>query len=800
LLRILMGGFSNELGDWLKHRLDDVCVELLSDGNELRGALARDEVSLLLLDHQWLDGKALSLLKEIRSHPWGRELPVLYYLSQGTDGSLTRKLVRELGVREVLLPPLDIHELARKTSEALGLPLTPAKEDADQKIQSAIADVRNRFMGSILERVGVLEGAGVGFLEGNWSPDLREKAEREAHKLAGLLGTLGFPAGSRFAAEIEKLLRGGTHLSETQALRFSELVVALRLDIEKIPVAAPAEVPISEKRSSLLIVDRDADLAERLEAEAGSRGFGVRTVADLAAARESVSKAPPDVVLLDLVFSGQEEEGWALLEELSRRTPAIPTMVLTSRGEFTDRVEVARRGGRGFISKFSSPSQIIEAVTKLVDRLRASDARIMAVDDDPQVLGLLRALLEPRRVSILTLDDPLQFWERFEAFAPHLLLLDVEMPHLSGVELCRVVRNDTRWGEVPILFLTRHNDPETIHRVFSAGADDFVAKPIVGPELLTRIFNRLERVRLQRSISEIDPLTGALNRRKSSQMLADFIDLAKRHNQPFCLAIVDVEHLRKINDERGHAAGDRVLETISRRFQKAFRSEDILARWNSDEFVVGMYGMSRYDGVERLRELLDCIHRETFEAPCGSEFRATLNAGVAQFLEDGMTLDELHKSAEKALASARTLGGGRIVAAGSEGGSARKSNRVDVTLVMRDEAQSSLLLHTLESRGYRTRWLRDGKAANKLLAGPHPALHSSVVVLDVDLPGLDGLAVLKKLAWDKVLSETRVIMLTAPSVANEAQAALELGAFDYVAKPFNPPVVIQHIRRAFEAF
>ncbi|HLI34514.1 MAG TPA: response regulator, partial [Terriglobia bacterium] len=410
MLRILMGGFSNDLGDWLKRRLDDVCVELLSDGNELRGALARDEVSLLLLDHQWLGAKALSLLKEIRSHPWRRELPVLYYLSQGTDGSLTRKLVRELGVREVLLPPLDIHELAKKTSEALGLPLTPAKEDADQKIQSAIADVRNRFMGSILERVDVLERAGVGFLEGNWSPDLREKAEREAHKLAGLLGTLGFPAGSRFAAEIEKLLRGGAHLSETQALRFSELVVALRLDIEKTPVAAPAEAPISEKRSSLLIVDRDADLAERLEAEAGSRGFGVRTVADLVAAREAVSKTPPDVVLLDLVFSGQEEEGWALLEELSRRTPAIPTMVLTSRGEFTDRVEVARRGGRGFISKFSSPSQIIEAVTKLVDRLRAADARIMAVDDDPQVLALLRALLEPRRVSILTLNDPLQFW------------------------------------------------------------------------------------------------------------------------------------------------------------------------------------------------------------------------------------------------------------------------------------------------------------------------------------------------------------------------------------------------------
>src|SRR5579884_2272309 len=196
-----MGGFSDDLGDWLKRRLDDVCAEPLADGNELRGALARGEASLLLLDHQWLGGKAMTLLEEIRSHPWGRELTVFYYLSQRADGSLTRKLVRELGVREVLLPPLDIHELAKKTSEALSLPLMPVKEDADPAIQSAIADVRNRFMGSILERVGVLERAGVGFLEGNLTPDLREKAEREAHKLAGLLGTLGFSAAKREPAE-----------------------------------------------------------------------------------------------------------------------------------------------------------------------------------------------------------------------------------------------------------------------------------------------------------------------------------------------------------------------------------------------------------------------------------------------------------------------------------------------------------------------------------------------------------------------------------------------------------------------
>jgi DNA-binding response OmpR family regulator len=76
------------------------------------------------------------------------------------------------------------------------------------------------------------------------------------------------------------------------------------------------------------------------------------------------------------------------------------------------------------------------------------------------------------------------------------VMLDVDMPYLSGIELCRVLRSDVRRGAtLPVLFLTASTDPETVYRVFAAGADDYVRKPIVGPELVARIRNLLERVR-----------------------------------------------------------------------------------------------------------------------------------------------------------------------------------------------------------------------------------------------------------------------------------------------------------------
>ncbi|MGH9344506.1 MAG: response regulator, partial [Terriglobia bacterium] len=668
------------------------------------------------------------------------------------------------------------------------------------KIQQAVDEARNRFLETISGRMETLDRAGTALLEGNLGPDLRETARREAHKLAGLLGTIGFAAGSRFAREIEEILGVGLCTGPAQAIRYSELAVALRLDVEKPAFNAqpPTERTAREKRISVLIVDSDDEFSEKLEAEALGHGVRARRAKDFAHAGCMISEDSPDVVLADLLLSGKEEEGLDFIGNLAEHIPPVPVIVLTSKDTFTDRVAVARSGGHGFLSKSSSASKILEAGLKLVDRLHSSDSRIMAVDDDPQVLSLLFSLLQSRGVSIKTLADPARFWECLETFAPDLLMLDVDMPELSGLELCRVVRNDPRWAGTPILFLTAHNDPGTIQSVFAAGADDFVSKPIVGPELMTRIFNRLERARAQRRTLETDFLTGAFNRRKSSEMIADFIELSRKHEQPFSLATVEVKNLKRINTVHSQGAGDTALERTARILQNAFRSEDVFARWGGSEFVVGMYGLTRYDGVQRLTGLLERIHKETFESPCGEKFGVKLRAGVAQFPEDGVNLEELYASAAMARTSA-TPADVCKACAGLDSGRQDGRHKTDVALVMRDEAQASLLLHALDSRGYRTRWIQDGRAAEKLLAGPQPALYSRVILMEVDLPNLDGISLLKQLGSDGVLQKTRVIMLTTPSVANEAQAVLEIGAFDSVVKPLNPPVIAQHIRRALDA-
>lgn len=116
---------------------------------------------------------------------------------------------------------------------------------------------------------------------------------------------------------------------------------------------------------------------------------------------------------------------------------------------------------------------------------------VLAVDDDPIVLAMLRALLDSHGMRMTALDDPRQLLDALESERPDLLVVDFEMPHASGAELCRLVRGDPRWSTLPVLVLTGRVDDDTVQRVLSAGADGCVAKPFEGPELIARIEERL---------------------------------------------------------------------------------------------------------------------------------------------------------------------------------------------------------------------------------------------------------------------------------------------------------------------
>jgi len=119
------------------------------------------------------------------------------------------------------------------------------------------------------------------------------------------------------------------------------------------------------------------------------------------------------------------------------------------------------------------------------------DPNIVVEDDDPDFLTVVKALLEGEGFRVQTVNGPDGFWNALEASSPQALILDVDMPNIDGIDLCRVVRNDPRWGGLPLMFLTAHNDADVMTRAFAAGADDFLHKRLVKDELVPRLVHHI---------------------------------------------------------------------------------------------------------------------------------------------------------------------------------------------------------------------------------------------------------------------------------------------------------------------
>jgi diguanylate cyclase (GGDEF)-like protein len=434
--------------------------------------------------------------------------------------------------------------------------------------------------------------------------------------------------------------------------------------MEVSPVRLPASVEPEGGHTRMLLVDSDHELRLRVAAEATALGLACDTAASTREARKAIDEHPPAIVLLDLSLpTDRLEDAYELLSELSSRAPPIPVLALAGSVTFADRIEVARRGGHAFLSKAQSPVEVLDAALRCLARERLQATRVLLVDDDSDVLEAMGALLQEHDVEVSLLTESLRFWEVLQEFSPELLILDADMPGVNGPELCRVVRNDPRWAHIAVIFVTACTDATTVEEVFRAGADDQLAKPIVATELITRVSNRLERVRLHRMYAETDGLTGLASRAKAGEGLAQLLSLAERFAQPMSLAMLDLDGFKRVNDTHGHAAGDAVLRGFGECLRRDFRGDDVVGRWGGEEFIVGMYGMTREDGVRRLADTLARVRKEQFAAAAGETFGVSFSAGVAEHPLDGQDLGMLIAVADAALYRAKAVGGARVLSA-----------------------------------------------------------------------------------------------------------------------------------------
>ncbi|KPQ35430.1 MAG: Response regulators consisting of a CheY-like receiver domain and a winged-helix DNA-binding domain [Phormidesmis priestleyi Ana] len=345
------------------------------------------------------------------------------------------------------------------------------------------------------------------------SEQQQTQARQIAHTLAGTLGTFGLMEGYRLALQIETLLlHADTTLSPSQITQLHTLVTTLGHALDESPkLVCPIEN--APETPSLLIVDvNDMPYIQQLIALAVAKGLDPTVVASIEAAAQTLSLGspidtttellaqPPELVLINLVAS----ETNSILDEpilqrllqfigqITQRWPQLPVVVITPQADFGNRLDLVRRGSTIILEYPVVPADVLDLIgqsTHLNHRL----SKIMIVDDDAHYLKQVIQLLHPWNFQITPLTSPQRFWSLFNQVCPDLVILDVEMPHISGFELCQVLRSHVQWQHLPIVFMSVHSDRDMQDRAFALGADDYIIKPIQGKSLAYRLLNRLKR-------------------------------------------------------------------------------------------------------------------------------------------------------------------------------------------------------------------------------------------------------------------------------------------------------------------
>jgi DNA-binding response OmpR family regulator len=378
-----------------------------------------------------------------------------------------------------------------------------AKSDHSAKLKRAW----EKFRTVTQERLAVLRNLSEALTEERVEKTLITEAQSSAHKLAGSLGGFGFPQGSTLARQIENLLVSNLTAPENIP-RVREAIASLEenlLQHQSFQNNLPSNLGFN---ISLLVIEPDvsgsqhrrdsnyrsrADFLQQLAIEARTSGINLINASQLDRAKEIIHRQHPTAVLLSILFPDGEELDF--LEQLHQERPLIPIVVIIQEAGLLDRLEIVRRGGNSILQDTVSATETIAAVNQLLEKT-GKNAKIMIVDDDSQILLSLEIALLPWGFQVTTLEEPQQFWNVLETVNPDLLVLDIEMPGINGIELCQLLRCDRRWQHLPVLFLTVHQDRKIQDRAFAIGADDYICKPVVGSELANRIINRLQRSRI----------------------------------------------------------------------------------------------------------------------------------------------------------------------------------------------------------------------------------------------------------------------------------------------------------------
>jgi diguanylate cyclase (GGDEF)-like protein len=303
----------------------------------------------------------------------------------------------------------------------------------------------------------------------------------------------------------------------------------------------------------------------------------------------------------------------------------------------------------------------------------STPCRIVLIDDDPAIVRLLKKILTDHGMEVIACSTAGEGMTALEEHDWDICLLDRGLPDSDGIEICRRVKAEAHFDARRVIILSGYDSLDARVEALNLGADDYITKPFHPAEVLARLNASRRVVEMQQQLVEMakqleelsgrDDLTGIFNRRHFRRTVARAFDHCRRYKRPLSVALIDVDHFKKVNDSFGHQAGDTVLAEVAKRFKRSVRSSDYLARYGGEEFVVLLPETQLGDAVSFGEKLRAAIASAPVAIAEGEALPVTVSVGAASVpYTEFNSASELIRAADQALYRAKRNGRNRVEA------------------------------------------------------------------------------------------------------------------------------------------
>jgi len=424
--------------------------------------------------------------------------------------------------------------------------------------------------------------------------------------------------------------------------------------------------------------------------------------------------------------------------------------------------------------------------------------RILIVDDDTSNLMELASILQPD-YKIYAVKDGTSALEKANEVLPDLILLDIIMPDMNGFEVLQELKISEKTKEIPVIFITGISDSEDEIKGLAAGAVDYMRKPLNDVIVKLKVRQQMQLLNQFRKIEHlrmIDQLTNLPNKRSFMIRLNEEFDRASREHTPISILMVEVDDFKKYNETYGHQQGDIALQMTAKMFTNALkRPGDFAARWGNEEFVILLPNTDSRGASGIANKIRDLAEDMEIPVHDGTNTALTVSIGVNTRVQGQTTsIDEFISWADMALYAAKSKGQNRVChfELPTSDKLDKKNEMIRSTVFIVDDNETNLTMaEEVLMEKYRVVALSSAAKMFKALEKFKPDL----ILLDVEMPEMSGFEAMIKLKENILYANIPVIFLTGLSDAESEAYGIELGAVDFIMKPFTEPVLMNRIKK-----